>query len=281
MKKIFTLAVAAMAALAVSAQSSFKTYTGDGFTMHVYNSDDVMADASYIVETKDGLVTLEEPLFKSSVKEFNDYITKLGKLVTARIVDYHEGGTGANAIIQPEGMPKFMHEGAYDAMMKGFQKSFGDKMVDLPTGKASEVKFGETKTINGVKYLFVNGPENDFPAAGILIGKTFYLSHWAPGKAHMNSLQLANREAVAQAIEGLKVAKSYNAKYYLGSHGGIATPEDLNFRIGYLSKIEQLLNENKDAASFVKALKAAYPNLPGEEGLDALAANFYKNNCCK
>ena len=281
MKKIFTLAVAAMAALAVSAQSSFKTYTGDGFTMHVYNSGDVMADASYIVETKDGLVTLEEPLFKSSVKEFNDYITKLGKLVTARIVDYHEGGTGANAIIQPEGMPKFMHEGAYDAMMKGFQKSFGDKMVDLPTGKASEVKFDETKTINGVKYLFVNGPKNDFPAAGILIGKTFYLSHWSPGKTHMNSLQLANREAVAQAIEGLKVAKSYNAKYYLGSHGGIATPEDLNFRIGYLSKIEQLLNENKDAASFVKALKAAYPNLPGEEGLDALAANFYKNNCCK
>jgi len=74
-----------------------------------------------------------------------------------------------------------MHEGAYDAMIKGFQKSFGDIMVDLPTGKASEVKFGETKTINGVKYLSVNGPKNDFPAAGILIGKTFYLSHWAPG----------------------------------------------------------------------------------------------------
>lgn len=276
MKKIITLAVAAMAALSVSAQGTFKTYEGNGFTMHVYNSGDVMGDASYIVETKNGLVTLEEPLFKSGVAEFNNYVQKLGKPITARIVDYHEGGTGANPVVQPEGMPKFMHEGAYDAMMKGFQKNFGDKMVDRPTGKADEVKFGDTKTINGVDYTFTFGPKNDFPGAGILIGKTFFLSHWAPAKAHMNSLQLANREAVAQALEGLKLAKSYNAKYYLGSHGGVATPEDLNFRIGYLSKIEQLLAANKDAASFVKALKAAYPNLPGEDGLDALAANLYK-----
>lgn len=276
MKKIITMVVAALAALTVSAQGTFKTYEGNGFTMHVYNSNDAMGDASYIVETKDGLVTLEEPLFKSGVKEFNDYVAKLGKPVTARIVDYHEGGTGNNPIVQPEGMPKFMHEGAYDAMMKGFQKSFGDKMVDLPTGKPEEVKFGDTKSINGVSYQFFHGPANDFPAAGILIGKTFYLSHWAPAKSHMNALQLANREAVAQALEGLKLAKSYNAKYYLGSHGGLATHEDLNFRIGYLSKIEQLLSENNDAASFVKALKTAYPNLPGEEGLDALAANLYK-----
>lgn len=277
MKKIVTLAVAAMTAMTVSAQQGeFKTYEGNGFTMHVYYSNDVMADASYIVETKDGLVTIEEPLFKSGVKEFDAYVDKLGKPVTDRITDYHEGGTGANSIIQPEGMPKFMHEGVYDAMMKGFQKNFGDKMVDRPTGKAKEVKFGDTQKINGVSYLFINGPKNDFPAAGILIGKTFYLSHWAPAKAHMNSLQLANREAVAQALEGLKIAKSYNAKYYLGSHGGVATPDDLDFRIAYLSKIEQLLTENQDATSFVEALKQAYPSLPGEDGLAALAANLYK-----
>lgn len=277
MKKIFSLALAAMAAVTVSAQQGeFKTLSGDGFTLHVYNSNDVMADASYIVETKDGLVTLEEPLFKTGVADFQAYAEKLGKPVKARIVDYHEGGTGTSPIIQPEGMPKFMHEGVYAAMMEGFKKSFGDKMVDLPTGNAEEVKFGTTKTISGVDYHFTNGPKNDFPAAGILIGKSFYLMHWAPAKVHMNALQLANREAVAQAIDGLKTAKSYNAKYYLGSHGGAATPSDLDFRIGYLSKMKQLLEKDNDAASFVSDLKAAYPNLPGEEGLDALAANLYK-----
>lgn len=277
MKKIISLALATMTAITVSAQQGeFKTLSGDGFTLHVYNSNDVMADASYIVETKDGLVTLEEPLFKTGVADFQAYAEKLGKPVKARIVDYHEGGTGASPIIQPEGMPKFMHEGVYAAMMEGFKKSFGDKMVDLPTGNAEEVKFGTTKTIGGVGYHFVNGPRNDFPAAGILIGKSFYLMHWAPAKAHMNALQLANREAVTQALEGLKKAKSYKAKYYLGAHGGAASPSDLDFQIGYLSKIEQLLAKNNDAASFVNALKTAYPNLPGEEGLDALAANLYK-----
>ena len=275
-KKIMMLAVAAMAALGVSAQGEFKSYEGKGFTMHVYNSNDVMADCSFIIETKKGLVTMEEPLFKSCVKEFEAYVAKLGKPVTARITDYHEGGTGNQTVVQPEGMPQFMHEGVYDAMMKGFQKNFGDKMVERPTGKAKEVKFGATEKINGVSYLFNNGPKNDFPAATILIGKDFCLMHWAPAKTHMNALQVANRDAVAQALEGAKAAKALGAKYYLGSHGGVATPEDLDFRIAYLTKMEQLLADNKDAASFAQALKNAYPNLPGAEGVDAVAANLYK-----
>ena len=271
------LAVAALATLTVSAQSGeFKSYEGNGFTMHVYNSNDVMADASYIIETKKGLVTLEEPLFKSGVNEFEAYVAKLGKPVTAHITDYHEGGTGTKAVVQPEGMPQFMHEGVYDAMMKGFQKNFGDKMVERPSGKAKEVRFGATENINGVSYLFSHGPMNDFPAATILIGKDFCLMHWAPAKTHMNALQLANRDAVAQALEGAKAAKALGAKYYLGSHGGVATPEDLDFRIAYLAKMEQLLSENKDATTFAQALKDAYPNLPGAEGVDAVAANLYK-----
>ena len=100
--------------------------------------------------------------------------------------------------------------------------------------------------------------------------------HWAPAKAHMNALQLANRDAVAQALEGAKAAKALGAKYYLGSHGGVVTPEDLDFRIAYLTKMEQLLADNKDAATFAQALKNAYPNLPGAEAVDAVAANLYK-----
>lgn len=149
-------------------------------------------------------------------------------------------------------------------------------MVERPLGKAKEVKFGTTEKINGVSYLFSHGPKNDFPAATILIGKDFCLMHWASAKTHMNALQLANRDAVAQALDGAKAAKVLGAKYYLGSHGGVATAEDLDFRIAYLAKMEQLLSENKDAATFAQALKDAYPNLPGAEGVDAIAANLYK-----
>lgn len=274
-RMMIVAAIAAMYTMGAKAQS-FQTVKENGYTLHVYNSGDVMGDASYIVETKGGLVTMEEPLFKQGVKDFNDYVKKLGKPVTARIVDYHEGGTGANTVIQPEGMPKFMHEGTYEAMMKGFQKSFGDKMVSLPTGKAKEVKFGNAIKLNGVSYQFNKGAANDFPASSILIGGKFVLMHWAPAKAHMNSLQIANRAAVAQALEGLKAAKGTGAKYFLGSHGGLADMEALDFRINYLERMEQLLGENNDAESFVKAMEAAYPGLAGEEGLQALAQNLYK-----
>ncbi len=276
MKKMIFAVVAALMTLGASAQGSFQTVKENGYTLHVYNSNDAMGDASYIIETSNGLLTMEEPLFKSGVAEFNAYLSKLGKPVTARIVDYHEGGTGSNTVIQAQGMHKFMHEGAYDAMMKGFQKNFGDKMVDLPTGNAVEVNFGSTISVESVNYQFNDGAKNDFPGSSILIGGKYVLMHWAPAKAHMNSLQLANREAVSLALEGLKAAKATGAQYFLGCHGGLADSDALNFRIGYLEKVEQLVNDNKDAKHFVTALKKAYPGLPGENGLEALAQTLYK-----
>ena len=62
--------------------------------LHVYYTNDMMADASYIIEGKDSLVTMEHPLFKDNVAEFNSYIEKLGKPVVKIISDYHVGGTG-------------------------------------------------------------------------------------------------------------------------------------------------------------------------------------------
>ena len=100
--------------------------------------------------------------------------------------------------------------------------------------------------------------------------------HWAPAKAHMNNLQLANREAVAQALRGLKAAKATGARFFIGGHGGLSTVDALDFRIQYLEKMEMLLRENSDASAFVAALKKAYPDLTGAEGLEALAKNLYQ-----
>ena len=275
-KNLIVAAFAVLSAVGAYAQGNFQTVKDSAFTLHIFNSGDVMGDASYIIETPKNLVTMEEPLFKSGAEEFNAYVKKLGKKVNARIVDYHEGGTGKNAIMQPEGMAKFMHEGVYDAMVKGFQKSFGDKMVALPTGKVKEVKFGDTVKLNGVEYTFNQGPKNDFPASSILIGKKFVLLHWAPAKAHMNALQLANRAAVAQALEGLKAAKATGAEYFLGGHGGLAEKDAIDFQISYLEKVQDLLDNCKNAATFVVAMKGTYPGLAGEQGLEALAQNLYK-----
>lgn len=109
MKKIIlTLAIAGMA-LGASAQDKgrFEVHDLDNFRLHVYYTNDALGDASYIIEGENALVTMEQPLFKKNVTEFDDYLVKLGKPVEQRIADYHVGGTGLHETVMPEGMPEF------------------------------------------------------------------------------------------------------------------------------------------------------------------------------
>ena len=76
-KKVILAAIAALFTLTAFAQGKFETRKVGNFTLHVYNSGDVMADASYIVEGKKGLVILEEPLFKANASAFDTYVKKL------------------------------------------------------------------------------------------------------------------------------------------------------------------------------------------------------------
>lgn len=277
MKKFLLAAAAIFAAnVMVNAQGKFETVELKNSTLHVYYSNDVMADTSYIVEGKDALVVLEAPLFKSALAEFDSYIKELGKPVASAVIDYHLGGQESQAIVMPQGMHKFTNEGVYAAMMSGFKQSFGESMVDLAEGEVSEVPFGNTVKLAGVDFRFDKGPTNDFPGSMILIDGTAYLMHWAPAKAHMNTLQLSSKEAVDQAIEGLFAASESGATIWLGSHGGVADKEALDFRISYLRKIQELLAGKPDAKTFAEQLKAAFPGLAGEDGVDALAEALCK-----
>lgn len=263
-------------ALGENAQGNVDVYDFGSFRLHVYNSNDVMADTSYIIEGATDMVTMEEPLFKECVSEFDEYAKSLGKPVAEHIVDFHMGGTGSEEVVQPAGMHKFMREGAYAAMMHGFRQAFGDKMVDLPTGGAEEVAFGSTETYAGETFRFSHGPACDFPGANILIGGKVYYLHWAPFKAHVSHLQISSRQAIDDYFRMLADAKATGAVLFVGGHGGAWGEDAVEFKIAYLEKMKQLLAENKDAASFVKAMESAYPELPGAEGLPALAEALYK-----
>ena len=77
MKKGLLTAAAILAAnVMVNAQGKFETVELRNSTLRVYYSNDVMADASYIVAGKDALVVLEAPLFKNALAEFDSYIKK-------------------------------------------------------------------------------------------------------------------------------------------------------------------------------------------------------------
>ena len=254
----------------------FEVHDLGSFKLHVYYTNDALGDASYIIEGRDALVTMEQPLFKGNVAEFDEYLSKLGKPVEKRITDYHVGGTGSHDIVMAEGMPAFTKGEVYGGMMQGFGKMFGDALTDMPTGNVSEVAFGSTQTWAGVPFEFRHGAASDFPGASILIGDKVYYTHWTPAASHVSNLQVSSRAAIDAEIAEAEKSVGTGAVLFIGGHGGAAGRDAVEFKIAYLKKMKELLNANATAQAFVAAMKQAYPGLPGEAGLDNLAAALYK-----
>ena len=254
----------------------FEVHDFGNYKLHVYYTNDALGDASYIIEGEDALVTMEQPLFKDNVAEFDAYLSKLDKPVEKRVTNYHIGGTGNHEVIMAEGMPEFTKGEIYGGMMKGFAQAFGDAMTEMPTGKASEVAFGTTQTWAGVTFEFRHGATSDFPGASILIGGKAYYTHWTPAKAHASHLQIAFPAAIDAEIAEAENSLASGAELFIGGHGGAAKCDAVEFKIAYLKKMREMLNANPTAQAFVDAMKKAYPGLPGEAGLEDLGKTLYK-----
>lgn len=295
MKKLFVIAAGALALVACSQhkqgsaasdmaqEAETDTVTAgrfdvkdlNGYKLHIYLTADQMGDASYIIEGNDSLVTLEQPLFKVNGAAFDKYLASLGKPVAHRIADFHLGNTGEATIVMPEGMPDVVKGEAYSGMMNHFADEYGDAIEPLPTGATVEIPFDSTVVLGGVPFTFYKGASNDFPGANILIGKDVVYSHWAPEKAHINSLYASNPEGVDARLAELEQTLSTGATLFVGGHGSPATAEDVKFRIAYLGKVKELLASQDTAEKFASALIEAYPGLPGEDGVKALAESLY------
>ena len=254
----------------------FEVHDLGNFTLHVYYTNDALGDASYIIEGKDALVTMEQPLFKDNVAEFDAYLSKLGKTVETRITDYHVGGTGNHEVVMAEGMPQFTKGEIYGGMMKGFAQAFSDALTDMPTGKASEVAFGTTQTWAGVPFEFRHGATSDFPGASILIGGKAYYTHWTPAKAHVSHLQVSSPAAIDAEIAEAEKSLASGAELFIGGHGGAAKRDAVEFKIDYLKKMKEVLGNNQTAQAFMDDMKKAFPGLPGEAGLEELSKALYK-----
>ena len=254
----------------------FELHNLADFTLHVYYTNDALGDASYIIEGKNALVTMEQPLFRDNVAEFDAYLSRLGKPVEKRITDYHVGGTGSHDVVMAEGMPGFTKGEVYGGMMKGFAQAFGDAITAMPTGKVSEVAFGSTRTWAGVTFEFRHGAATDFPGASILIGGKVYYTHWTPAQTHVSHLQVSSPAAIDAEIAEAENSLASGATLFIGGHGGAAGRDAVEFKIAYLKQMKELLGANQTAQAFVAAMKAAYPGLPGEAGLEDVAKALYK-----
>lgn len=254
----------------------FEVHDLGNFKLHVYYTNDALGDASYIIEGNDALVTMEQPLFKDNVAEFDTYLSELEKPVEKRITNYHVGGTGDYDVVMVEGMPEFTKGKVYGGMMEGFKLTFGGAMTSMPTGKTSEVAFGSTHIWADVMFEFFPGATSDFPAASILIGKKVYYTHWTPVKSHVSYLQISSPAAIDAEIAEAEKSLALGAELFVGGHGGVTERDAVEFKIAYLKKMKEIFVENKSPQAFADAMKAAYPELPGETELENLANKLYK-----
>ena len=271
------IAALALVATAATAQvkGRFEVHDMDSFRLHVYYTNDVMNDASFIVEGNDSVVTMEQPLFKDNAAEFDAYVEKMGKPVAARIADYHVGSTADHPVLMAEGMGSFTNGPVYGGMMKGFAGTFGEAMASLPTGSVAEVAFGTTRTIAGTAFHFDRGASTDFPAASITIGGKVYFTHWAPARAHASQLQIASAKAIDAEIAEARKSLQSGATLFIGGHGGASGKEAVEFKIAYLGKMKEALASSPTPEAFVETMKAQYPGLPGEENLAGLGKALY------
>ena len=267
MKKVLFILLNLLTITAMAqTKGRFEVHDLGNYRLHVYYTNDALGDASYIIEGKDALVTMEQPLFKDNVAEFDSYLSELGKAVEKRITDYHVRGTGNHDVVMAEGMPEFTKGEIYGGMMKGFEQAFGDALTDMPT----------TQTWAGVTFEFRTGASSDFPGASILIGGKAYYTHWTPAKAHVSNLQISSPAAIDAEIAEAENSLASGAVLFIGGHGGAATRDAVEFKIAYLKKMKELLAANNTAQAFVDAMKQAWPGLPGEAGLENLGKALYK-----
>lgn len=130
--------------------------------------------------------------------------------------------------------------------------------------------------MGGVSFQFLHGASTDFPGASILIGKEVYYTHWTPAKAHISHLQVSSLAAIDAEIAESENSLKSGATLFIGGHGGATKADAVQFKIDYLKTMKKLLAENKTADAFVEAMKKAYPDLPGAEGLGEQANALYK-----
>lgn len=258
-----------------SSVGQFSVHEFNGYKLHIYLTEDQMGDASYIIEGIDSLVTLEQPLFKINAAAFDKYLAALNKPVSKRISDFHLGNTGDAPIIMPEGMPAVVKGPQYSGMMAHFAEQYGDAIEPIPTGMTEEVPFNSTVIFAGVPFIFLPGASNDFPGANILIGKEVVYTHFTPAKSHTNTLYISTIEGLESRLNELERILKTGAYLIVGGHGNPATVDDVKFLIGYLNKLKELYASSSNAETFASALIAAYPNLPGQEGVKELAKQLY------
>ena len=249
-----------------------KTTTLDlpGCRLHVCDTGDALADTCFAFEAPTALVCLEAPAFQPDVDAWKAHLAALGKPIVAVLTPYHVGGaeqlgeTWATARTCASLQPG----GPIHGIVNGFQDTFHGAFLQ-PVTPAKTILEGPL-SIGGLHFIVRNegyGFDLDLPAAKLTATHLF--------GADCHSL-LASPEAIDAAIAQCDRLAAADTQIILSTHHLPEGPDAIPAKRAYLLRVKEIAATAKDAASFIAAVKAAYPTLHAENYLTMTAQALFK-----
>lgn len=106
--------------------------------------------------------------------------------------------------------------------------------------------------------------------------KTFDREYIRCRSQYVSHLQISSAAAIDAEIAEAQKSLESGAELFIGGHGGAAKTDAVQFKISYLKKMKDVLEDSRTAQDFMDGMKKAYPDLPGADGLGELAKALYK-----
>lgn len=284
MKKLFlTFIFSVCAALSASAAepSYFSVDNMNGFILHTYASDDPLGDVSFIIETQNQLVLLEPQAFHKNTKELLNYCNSLKKPLKNILVSFHIAGLKmyqASQKMIASDTENYYKDSAGKGMLDYFGKQYQGQ-IDVSLVPFDRVLARDTVfTIDGVTYTFMPSAMPGVPGVNIDIDGKVLFQHFAPlAGTHPSPFYIDSKEAINAALSDLETAQKKQYQLYIGSHlPGKGTATDLNFQIGYLKRMQDIVRIAGGTNEFIEKMQKAYPDLAHVDNLEAIAEKLYK-----
>lgn len=277
MKKRFAILSTLLTITAMAqTKGTFKTHDFDNFRLHVYHTNDALGDASYIVEGTQAVVTLEQPLFRENVAEY-DALPRRARQARRSAHRRLPCGRDRRPRDGHARRDARLHEGCglrrHDAELRADLRRRDRRSADGSDGRS------------GLRhYAAVGGDSVPFrPRRRDRLSCREH-PHRRQGLLHPLGSREGTREFPANLLAGSpstpRSPRPVGRSHWAPSSSSADTAEPagadaVRFKIDYLECVKRLLAANGTADEFARALRAAYPELPGEAGLDALAQALY------
>lgn len=243
-----------------------------GLKIHAFLTNDPMADAAYVVETKEDLIGFEAPAFAGDFPVWKDYIAKLQKPLKAVFISNHpsEGGNwyGEAEVVSTERARTAMASGSTKAIAQGLVPVFG-KDFDATFAEIDRTVPEGATTMAGVSFEL--RPDGDgfvvvFPKekAAILHMLGADCHSIVPGAAAADGMI-----AVLKDLQATGVTTIYTTHH--APEGADAIP----VKIRYLEDVKRIGSEAKSAEAFKAEVVKAWPDLAAPAYLDMTAGAFF------